>query len=227
MLVLSQEQPGEVRKADRRPAGFHLRRAAEDTCIEALGTDRAWRERQVVNLRRRRRQGNSWVRALELRRIGEAAAGTPDDERHGRAASEQAGCRAHRLTATVLAQLKQWARTVERDALAVYLAARDPRVPWYAKALALRRGLRVRHRSHSRLRSRCSATSRRDHRPARHPAVVKLVPPMSMRSHRAAPTLISEPPVSRTAALIIGLVWVAAIAADRLARLCVPRRNSS
>jgi uncharacterized membrane protein YkvA (DUF1232 family) len=31
---------------------------------------------------------------------------------------------------------KQWARTVKRDAHALYLAARDPRVPWYAKALA-------------------------------------------------------------------------------------------
>jgi uncharacterized membrane protein YkvA (DUF1232 family) len=32
---------------------------------------------------------------------------------------------------------KQWARTVKRDAHALYLAARDPRVPWYAKALVV------------------------------------------------------------------------------------------
>ena len=32
---------------------------------------------------------------------------------------------------------KQWARTIKRDAHALYLAARDPRVPWYAKALAI------------------------------------------------------------------------------------------
>jgi len=32
--------------------------------------------------------------------------------------------------------VKQWARTVKRDAVAVWLAARDPRVPWYAKAVA-------------------------------------------------------------------------------------------
>jgi len=32
---------------------------------------------------------------------------------------------------------KQWARTVKRDAHALYLAARDPRVPWYAKGLAV------------------------------------------------------------------------------------------
>jgi len=32
---------------------------------------------------------------------------------------------------------KQWARRLKRDIYALYLAARDPRVPWYAKALAI------------------------------------------------------------------------------------------
>jgi uncharacterized membrane protein YkvA (DUF1232 family) len=36
-----------------------------------------------------------------------------------------------------LFDLKTWARALRRDVHAVYLAARDPRVPWYAKALAL------------------------------------------------------------------------------------------
>lgn len=31
---------------------------------------------------------------------------------------------------------KQWARTVKRDTVALWIASRDPRVPWYAKALA-------------------------------------------------------------------------------------------
>jgi uncharacterized membrane protein YkvA (DUF1232 family) len=31
---------------------------------------------------------------------------------------------------------KQWARTRKRDTYALYLACRDPRVPWYAKVLA-------------------------------------------------------------------------------------------
>jgi hypothetical protein len=34
-------------------------------------------------------------------------------------------------------KLKEWARAIKRDVHTVYLAARDPRVPWYAKALAL------------------------------------------------------------------------------------------
>jgi hypothetical protein len=33
--------------------------------------------------------------------------------------------------------MKQWARTLKRDAHALYLAAGDPRVPSYAKALAI------------------------------------------------------------------------------------------
>jgi uncharacterized membrane protein YkvA (DUF1232 family) len=36
----------------------------------------------------------------------------------------------------VLDQLKQRARQLKRDTLALYLAARDPRTPWYAKAFA-------------------------------------------------------------------------------------------
>ena len=37
----------------------------------------------------------------------------------------------------MLARLKGWARVIRRDVLAVWLAARDPRTPWYARALAL------------------------------------------------------------------------------------------
>jgi uncharacterized membrane protein YkvA (DUF1232 family) len=33
-------------------------------------------------------------------------------------------------------RLQQWARSVKRDAVAVWIAARDPRVPWYAKVVA-------------------------------------------------------------------------------------------
>lgn len=36
----------------------------------------------------------------------------------------------------MLNERHRWARTIKRDAVALYLAARDPRVPWYAKAVA-------------------------------------------------------------------------------------------
>lgn len=35
-----------------------------------------------------------------------------------------------------LVSAKQWARTVKRDVVALWIAARDPHVPWYAKATA-------------------------------------------------------------------------------------------
>ena len=31
---------------------------------------------------------------------------------------------------------KVWAKAIKRDVVALWLAARDPRVPWYAKAIA-------------------------------------------------------------------------------------------
>ena len=37
---------------------------------------------------------------------------------------------------SVLDSAKQWARNIKRDVVALWLAARDPRVPWYAKAAA-------------------------------------------------------------------------------------------
>ena len=37
----------------------------------------------------------------------------------------------------MLARIKSWARNLKRDSHAIYLASRDPRVPWYAKALAI------------------------------------------------------------------------------------------
>lgn len=36
---------------------------------------------------------------------------------------------------SLLARLKQRARALKNEAFAVYLAAKDPRTPWYAKAL--------------------------------------------------------------------------------------------
>ena len=111
-------------------------------------------------------------------------------------------------------KLKTWARTITRDAHAVYLAARDPRVPWYAKALAF-----------------CVAgyaLSPLDLIPDFIPilgylddvvivplgilAVVKLIPPNVMAEHRAAASLAAEKPVSRTAVFVIALIWAASVA---------------
>jgi len=37
---------------------------------------------------------------------------------------------------SILDAAKRWARKIKRDVVALWIAARDPRVPWYAKAAA-------------------------------------------------------------------------------------------
>lgn len=36
----------------------------------------------------------------------------------------------------LIAQFRSWAKSIKRDVVALWLAARDPRVPWYAKVVA-------------------------------------------------------------------------------------------
>jgi uncharacterized membrane protein YkvA (DUF1232 family) len=114
----------------------------------------------------------------------------------------------------VIEQAKQWARIVKRDVHALYRAGRDPRVPWYAKALAL-----------------CVAgyaLSPIDLIPDFVPVlgylddviivplgillVVKLIPPEIMAEHRALAAAAQERPASRTAAIVIVLIWLTCIA---------------
>jgi uncharacterized membrane protein YkvA (DUF1232 family) len=115
----------------------------------------------------------------------------------------------------MLDQWKQWARTIKRDAHALYLASRDPRVPWYAKALALAVA--------------AYAASPIDLIPDFIPVigylddlilvplgialVIRLIPPDIMAEHRALATAAQDRPVSRTAAAIIVAIWLLAIGA--------------
>jgi uncharacterized membrane protein YkvA (DUF1232 family) len=41
------------------------------------------------------------------------------------------------MVSGVQAKVKAWARGLKRDVHAVYLAARDPRTPWYARVVAI------------------------------------------------------------------------------------------
>lgn len=43
---------------------------------------------------------------------------------------------AAQLDGGMLDKIKSWARALKRDVVALWIAARDPRVPWYAKAAA-------------------------------------------------------------------------------------------
>jgi uncharacterized membrane protein YkvA (DUF1232 family) len=108
---------------------------------------------------------------------------------------------------------KRWARTIKRDAHALYLASRDPRVPWYAKAVAIAVA--------------AYAASPIDLIPDFIPVlgylddlfivplgialVVWLIPPDIMAEHRALASAAQDRPVSRAAAAVIVAVWLLAI----------------
>jgi uncharacterized membrane protein YkvA (DUF1232 family) len=108
--------------------------------------------------------------------------------------------------------LKTWAKAVKRDVVALYFAARDPRVPWHAKAVAAAVA--------------GYALSPIDPIPDFIPIVgyldelvvlplgirlaVKLIPPEVMDEHRAAAAQAAAKPTSRIAAAVIVAMWAAA-----------------
>ena len=114
----------------------------------------------------------------------------------------------------MLDRLKSSARSIRRDAHALYLAARDPRVPWYAKALALAVA--------------AYAASPIDLIPDFIPVIgylddliivslgiglaIRLIPPDIMAQHRAFAAAAQDRPVSKAAAAVIIAIWVLAIA---------------
>lgn len=113
----------------------------------------------------------------------------------------------------MLLRLKDWARAIKRDVHALYLAARDPRVPWYAKATAA-----------------CVAAyalSPIDLIPDFIPVLgylddvvivpmgimlaVRMIPPTLMAEHRASAALFDERPMSIVGAAAIVAIWIVAI----------------
>src|SRR5262245_51495403 len=112
---------------------------------------------------------------------------------------------------TMSQRARHWARLVKRDVHAIYRAARDPRVPWHAKALAI-----------------CAAAlSPIDLIPDFVPIlgymddviivplgiliVGKLIPAEIMAEHRALAVAAQDRPVSPTAAIVIAIIWAACI----------------
>jgi uncharacterized membrane protein YkvA (DUF1232 family) len=109
----------------------------------------------------------------------------------------------------MLARLKVWAQTLRREVHAIYLAARDPRVPWYAKALAMAVA--------------GYALSPIDLIPDFIPvlgylddliivplgvwATISLIPPDVLAEYRAIAST-AERPISKLAAIAIVVVWI-------------------
>jgi uncharacterized membrane protein YkvA (DUF1232 family) len=115
--------------------------------------------------------------------------------------------------AVSLTMLKDWARAVRRDVHALYLASRDPRVPWHAKAVAV-----------------CVAAyalSPIDLIPDFVPVLgylddvivvplgialaVRLIPEPLMAEHRAAAASAASRPTSTAGAVAIASIWIGAI----------------
>ena len=111
-------------------------------------------------------------------------------------------------------RLRTWARTIKRDVLTVWLAARDPRTPWQAKLLA---GMVAAY-----------ALSPIDLIPDFIPILgylddVVLVPvgiwlamkliPSDLVTELRSRTESMERPLSRSAAIVVVVIWLAALVA--------------
>lgn len=112
----------------------------------------------------------------------------------------------------VLQRLKEWARSLKRDVIALWLAARDPRTPWLAKAVAAAVA--------------AYALSPIDLIPDFIPVLgylddlvlvplgimlaIRLVPPRLMAEFRAEAARRESQPTSRAGLIFVVAVWIAA-----------------
>jgi uncharacterized membrane protein YkvA (DUF1232 family) len=113
----------------------------------------------------------------------------------------------------MLDRMNEWARLARRDVYALYLAGRDPRVPWYAKALAVAVA--------------AYALSPIDLIPDFIPvlgylddviivplgilAAIRLIPAEILAEHRTTAEAKLDRPVSRTAGAVIVGIWIVLI----------------
>ena len=113
----------------------------------------------------------------------------------------------------MLKKWKQWARLIKRDAHALYLAARDPRVPWYAKAVALAVAAYALSPINL-IPDFIPVVGYLDDLiilPLGIALVVKMIPPEIMAEHRALADAAKDRPVSRIAAGVFVVVWAGSI----------------
>jgi uncharacterized membrane protein YkvA (DUF1232 family) len=113
-----------------------------------------------------------------------------------------------------MGRLRDWARAIKRDAVAIWLAGRDPRVPWPVKLLALVVA--------------GYALSPIDLIPDFIPVlgylddvllvplgillVIRLLPSELLAEHRASAAAIIERPVSRRGMAVVIAIWIALVA---------------
>jgi uncharacterized membrane protein YkvA (DUF1232 family) len=117
------------------------------------------------------------------------------------------------LTQTFLSRAQEWAKSVKRDVIALWLAARDARTPWYAKlagfciaAYALSPIDLI-----SDFIPIIGYLDELVMLPVAILFAIKLVPPEVMAEHRAAAGSAKVAPRSAAAATVIILIWLTAI----------------
>jgi len=110
----------------------------------------------------------------------------------------------------MLSRMKTWARRLNRDGHAIYLASRDPRVPWYAKFLAIAvAGYALSPiRPHSGLHSGRRLSRRSDHRALGIWLVVRLIPEEIMVKYRTMANEAGQRPVTRAGMVAIISLWI-------------------
>jgi uncharacterized membrane protein YkvA (DUF1232 family) len=132
------------------------------------------------------------------------------DEASGQAKKAESGSSFNGL----IAHAKTWARALRRDAHAIFLASRDPRVPWAVKLLALAVA--------------GYALSPIDLIPDFVPVlgylddltivplgiwlVIALIPEDVMDEYRAVASAAAQRPVSKAAAMVIVALWISGAA---------------
>ena len=132
------------------------------------------------------------------------------DEASGQAGKAESG----RAFKGLMSRLRTWARALRRDAHAIFLASRDPRVPWAVKLLALAVA--------------GYALSPIDLIPDFIPVlgylddliivplgiwlVIELIPEDVMHEYRAMASAAAQRPVSKAAAIIIVALWISGAA---------------
>ena len=115
---------------------------------------------------------------------------------------------------SIRTRLRDWAREIKKDVVALYIAARDPRVPWYVKLAAAAIA--------------AYALSPIDLIPDFIPVlgyldeviilpvaialVIKMIPAPLLTEFREEAQKRAERPTSRVGALVIVAIWVAALA---------------
>jgi len=110
----------------------------------------------------------------------------------------------------MLQKLRDWWRSLKCDVVAIWLASRDPRVPWYTRVLAIAVA--------------GYAFSPIDLIPNFIPVlgyvddaivlplgvllILRLIPREIMAEHRVSATRLADSPRSRTASVIIAVIWL-------------------